>query len=77
MEPIQQENSSEPERFVDAVVAAKFLSIERRQLLELARSGKMPAYPIGDGRLSALAISAFRSREGDGAKDGSGKENQH
>jgi len=58
----QQENRSEPERFVDSVVAAKFLSIQRRQLLELARAGKIPAYPIGDGqrrlwrfRLSDLA----------------------
>lgn len=58
----QQENHSEPERFVDSVVAAKFLSIQRRQLLELARAGKIPAYPIGDGqrrlwrfRLSDLA----------------------
>ncbi len=61
-EAIQQVNRSEPERFVAAEVAAKFLSIERRQLLELARAGKIPAYPIGDGqrrlwrfRLSDLA----------------------
>jgi len=58
----QQDSRSEPERFVDSVVAAKFLSIQRRQLLELARAGKIPAYPIGDGqrrlwrfRLSDLA----------------------
>ena len=58
----QQDSHSEPERFVDSVVAAKFLSIQRRQLLELARAGKIPAYPIGDGqrrlwrfRLSDLA----------------------
>jgi len=49
-EQTQQENRSEPERFVDAVTAAKFLSIQRRQLLELARAGKIPACPIGDGR---------------------------
>ena len=46
----QQDSRSEPERFVDSVVAAKFLSIQRRQLLELARAGKIPAYPIGDGQ---------------------------
>lgn len=58
----QHENRSEPERFVDSVIAAKFLSIQRRQLLELARAGKIPAYPIGEGqrrlwrfRLSDLA----------------------
>jgi excisionase family DNA binding protein len=50
VEPTQQANNGEPERFVDAVTAAKFLSIQRRQLLELARTGKIPAYPIGDGR---------------------------
>jgi excisionase family DNA binding protein len=50
VEPTQQANRSEPERFVDAVTAAKFLSIQRRQLLELARAGKIPSYPIGDGR---------------------------
>ncbi len=61
-EPMKEANRSEPERFVAAEVAAKFLSIERRQLLELARAGKIPAYPIGDGqrrlwrfRLSDLA----------------------
>ena len=61
-EQTQQTNRSEPERFVDSVVAAKFLSIQRRQLLQLAREGKLPAYPIGDGqrrlwrfRLSDLA----------------------
>jgi excisionase family DNA binding protein len=61
--PTQQANrTDEPERFVDSVVAAKFLSIQRRQLLQLAREGKIPAYPIGDGqrrlwrfRLSDLA----------------------
>ena len=46
----QQENHSEPERFVDSVVAAKFLSIQRRQLLELARAARIPAYPIGEGQ---------------------------
>jgi excisionase family DNA binding protein len=50
VEPTQQPNRSEPERFVDSVVAAKFLSIQRGQLLELARAGKIPAYPIGEGR---------------------------
>jgi hypothetical protein len=63
----QEESRSEPERFVDSVVAAKFLSIQRRQLLELARAGKIPAYPIGDGqrrvwrfRLSDLAMAMER-----------------
>jgi hypothetical protein len=50
------------ERFVDADEAATFLSIKRRRILELARSGKLPGHPIGEGarrvwrfRLSELA----------------------
>ena len=50
------------ERFVDADEAATFLSLTRRRILELARAGKLPAHPIGDGarrvwrfRLSELA----------------------
>jgi hypothetical protein len=37
------------ENFVDADEAAKFLSITRRRILDLARTGKLPAHPIGDG----------------------------
>jgi len=69
VEPTQQANRSEPERFVDSVVAAKSLSIQRRQLLELARTGKIPAYPLGDGqrrlwrfRLSDLAKAMEQRR---------------
>jgi Helix-turn-helix domain len=50
------------ERFVDADEAGKFLSLNRRRILELARSGKLPGHPVGDGtrrvwrfRLSELA----------------------
>lgn len=52
------------ENFVDADVAAKFLSLTRRRVLELARARKLPGHPIGDGarriwrfRLSELADS--------------------
>jgi hypothetical protein len=52
------------ERFVDADEAATFLSIKRRRILELARAGKLPVHPIGDGarrvwrfRLSELAAA--------------------
>lgn len=55
-------NSEIPERFVDADEAAKFLSLPRRRVLDLARTGKLPAHAIGDGsrriwrfRLSELA----------------------
>jgi hypothetical protein len=37
------------ESFVDADSAAEFLAITRRQLLELARSGIIPAYPANVG----------------------------
>ncbi len=52
------------EPFVDAERAAEFLSVRPRWLLELARAGKVPAHPLGDGkrrvwrfRLSELAHS--------------------
>jgi hypothetical protein len=65
-----------PEGFVDADEAAKFLFLTRRRILELARAGKLPGHPIGDGtrrvwrfRLSELtaavttaAKSKFTSR---------------
>jgi len=38
------------EAFVDASTTAKFLSLPRRRVLELSRQGRIPAYPIGDGR---------------------------
>jgi hypothetical protein len=55
------------EPFVDAKKAAEFLNLRPRRLLELARDGSIPAYPIGNGqrrvwrfRLSELA-SVLRS----------------
>jgi hypothetical protein len=55
----------EPEPFVSAEQAAQFLSVERRQLLALARRGLAGAYPLGTGtvrkvwvfRLSELAVA--------------------
>lgn len=53
-----------PEPFVDAVVAAEFLKIKRRRILELARAGVLPSYPLGEGvrrvwrfRLSELSAA--------------------
>jgi hypothetical protein len=50
------------EPFVDAETAAEFLSLRPRRVLELARQGLIPAYPLGEGlrrvwrfRLSELA----------------------
>jgi hypothetical protein len=38
------------ESFVAADIAAKFLCISRRRLLEIARAGEIPAHPIGNGK---------------------------
>ena len=55
----------QPEPFVSADEAARFLSVTRRYVLELARRGIHGAYPLGTGnvrkvwvfRLSELAAS--------------------
>jgi excisionase family DNA binding protein len=58
------------EPFVDADEAAKFLSLTRRRILELARDGKLPGHPIGDGtrrmwrfRLSELAAAIISTEK--------------
>jgi Helix-turn-helix domain len=38
------------EPFVDADVVADFLSVKRRRALEWARSGEIPAHPLGSGQ---------------------------
>jgi hypothetical protein len=62
-------NLNELESFVDADAAAEFLSLTRRRVLDLARSGALPAHPIGEGarrvwrfRLSELS-TAVASRQ--------------
>jgi hypothetical protein len=42
-------NPQTPEGFVDADEAARFLSLTRRRILELARAHRLPGHPIGDG----------------------------
>lgn len=56
------------EGFVDADEAGKFLSLNRRRILELARAGKLPGHPIGDGarrtwrfRVSELAAALAKN----------------
>ena len=56
------------EGFVDADEAGKFLSLNRRRILELARAGKLPGHPLGNGtrrvwrfRLSELAAAVARN----------------
>jgi hypothetical protein len=63
--------TTDPQRepFVDAVAAGEFLHLRPRRVLEMARRGEIPAYPLGQGqrrvwrfRLSELA-SAICSRD--------------
>ena len=37
------------EPYVDSIRAAEFLAMTRKTLLELARKGRVPAYPTGEG----------------------------
>lgn len=53
---------AQEEHFVDAAIAAAFLSITRKYLLKLSRLGIVPAHPLGIGsrkqwryRISELA----------------------
>jgi hypothetical protein len=39
-------NPGKPEQYVDADAVAAFLCIKRRQVLEMARAGKIPAHPL-------------------------------
>lgn len=62
-------SSPEPEPFVDAIVIGGFLQLRRRRVLELARQGVIPAYPMGNGsrrvwrfRLSEVATALGSSR---------------
>ena len=41
------------EPFVDAVAAADFLHIRPRRVLELARQGEIPAYPLGNANVAS------------------------
>jgi hypothetical protein len=38
------------EPFVDAIEVAEFLHLRPRRVLELARQGLIPAYPLGQGK---------------------------
>ena len=58
-----------PEPFVDAAHAAEWLGIKSRRLLEMARAGQIPAYPLGAGsrktwrfRLREISAAIVRKR---------------
>ena len=64
----KQHPAAKPEPFVDAIEVGRFLHLRPRRVLEMARQGVIPAYPLGQGkrrvwrfRLSELA-SAVCSR---------------
>jgi hypothetical protein len=53
-----------PEKYVDAAVAAEFLSVKPRRVLDMVRAGLVPGHPLGNGtrrvwrfRLSELESS--------------------
>jgi hypothetical protein len=57
-------NEVDREPFVDAVETGRFLQLRPRRVLELARQGVIPAYPVGTGsrrvwrfRLSEVAAA--------------------
>jgi len=57
-------NEADREPFVDAVETGRFLQLRPRRVLELARQGIIPAYPLGTGsrrvwrfRLSEVAAA--------------------
>jgi len=59
----------EHEPFVDAAAVGDFLQLRRRRVLELARQGVIPAYPLGTGsrrvwrfRFSEVATALGSSR---------------
>jgi len=43
-------NEADREPFVDAAEAGRFLHLRPRRVLELARQGVIPAYPLGTGQ---------------------------
>ena len=58
-----------PEPFVDATRASEWLGITSRRLLEMARAGQIPAYPLGTGsrktwrfRLQEISTAIMRKR---------------
>jgi hypothetical protein len=64
----------QPEAFVDADAVAAFLSVERRQVLEMARRGLIPSHPLKAQGMGARKTWRFRLTEvADAVAGGSGK----
>jgi Helix-turn-helix domain len=45
----QQTDGTMPEPFLDALEAGQFLKYHPKTVMHLARQGKLPGHPIGDG----------------------------
>ena len=58
------DDRGKPEPYVDADMAAAFLSLRRRRVLELARRDLIPAHPLGEG---CRKVWRFRLSELDAA----------
>ena len=56
-------NLCQPEPFVDADTVAAFLSIERRQVLEMARRGVIPSHPLKAQGIGTHKTWRFRLTE--------------
>ena len=74
--------NGQEERFVDAARASNFLCCSRKHLLNLARTGRVPAHPFGGGsrkswlfRLSELAAFVLQSK-GNGSKMAAGRSSE-
>ena len=72
LDPWQEFGGFEP--FVDEVVVSRFLHIEPRRVLEMARDNELPAHPIGKIRktwrflISEIAAHLGSQRRNQGAK---------
>ncbi len=51
----------EMEPLADADAAAEFLQVSPRRILELARRGVLPGYPLGQWPSPPVAIPSFRT----------------
>lgn len=44
------DDCTRPEQFVDNIEAANFLNVPPRRITEMARTGQIPAHPLGTGK---------------------------
>ena len=60
-----------PEPYITADHVAQYLSITRRQVLEMTRRGSLPGHPLGTG--SSRRVWRYRLSEIDAALSGAGR----